>query len=151
MSRKYVLTGTGCEVKWCGSGGHFVPVEHFWRDASRPDGLFRICQTCGNEKSLAYYYANRDKVAARYRRVRDQARAIYGGCCSECGSVERLVFHHVNGDGRKHRQVESGRLMLHRIVRLGVRLPDYVLTLLCRDCHYSLHYGRNRQVLRKAA
>ena len=67
--------------------------------------------------------------------IRDKAIQVYGGQCENCGSVDRLEFDHVNGDGAEHRNAESAGRMKRRIADTGRRLDDYELRLLCRPCH----------------
>lgn len=109
------------------------PLADWYRNRCRPDGLGTWCKPCHR---TAYNERHRDWQVANLRRTRKAAEAVYGGCCSKCGSTERLQFDHVNGDGAAHRQRENVQAMYRRISRQGV-LADVDLQLLCICCHWE--------------
>lgn len=80
------------------------------------------------------------------REIRSQAEMIYGGACEVCGSVVLLEWHHPNGDGAEHREREDAKAMYRRIVKLGRRLDDVELQLLCRTHHRAAERARERPI-----
>jgi 5-methylcytosine-specific restriction endonuclease McrA len=69
----------------------------------------------------ARYMENREEVRAKNDRALMPHRFVYDGewACSECGSTEDLIVHHVDFN---HGNNDPGNL-----------------TCLCRSCHASLH------------
>lgn len=66
-----------------------------------------------NERRRQRYAANRTAELQQSKQRAQELRQVvlghYGRACSCCGSAERLVVDHVNGDGRAHRLSISGR------------------------------------------
>jgi len=71
------------------------------------------------------------KSTVYYHQKRAGLLEAFGGRCQNCGSTERLEFHHLHGYNEKHR---GGMQQVYGVLRA----PDSFL-LLCRDCHEELH------------
>src|SRR5215471_20625930 len=50
------------------------PVENFYTDRAKPDGISTICKPCSKAAAKAYRLKNRDKDLARKARYRDEHR-----------------------------------------------------------------------------
>ncbi len=102
------------------------------------------------EYERAYKLAHRDAQRAYGRahtaRLRARVLAHYGDRCACCGTTERLVLDHVNGDGRQHRLElfgdpnRAGRGFYRYLVRAGFP-PEPLLQVLCRPCSSSKSNG----------
>jgi len=100
-----------------------------------------------------YKKKNRDHVLAlkrsekyraverrRFQRIKAECMRAYGGeRCVYCGSKQTLCLHHVDGDGKAHRQylrehVHGGDNWYVALKKLGFpRTPR--LIVLCKSCH----------------
>lgn len=78
----------------------------------------------------------------RWRRRRQNAIVQLGGECADCGSIENLQFHHVNG---KEFTIASGSSF--SAVRFKEELKKCVLV--CVDCHKRKHSMKHGTVNRK--
>lgn len=121
-------------------------------------GCYRCrCRECDAAYSRSRYRSGDYK--AEYAQNRVEAIRIYGGCCVWCGATDELEFDHVNGDGLEHRRDEPSTRLMARIVRVGRRITDYELRLLCVPCHRgpgwrerrAEHDGRRLTSTRRAA
>ena len=74
--------------------------------------------------------------AQAHRRLRQEAFDGYGGCCSCCGEdiFEFLCLDHVNGGGRKERQIMSTYQIARKVINEG--FPD-TYQVLCHNCNQS--------------
>lgn len=112
------------DPKWCHRCSTDKPRGEYAKNARRSDGLQQYCKDCHNAFKRAEFAI---ATAA--------AIEIYGGRCVECESDESLEFDHVNNDGLEHRKAEQSASMVRRIARIGHRLDEWQIQLLCRDCH----------------
>ena len=113
-----------------------------------PLGMTSWCKTCcatkdKNRDRSIYYKSERYKQLNREanKRARLQAIEHYGGKCFCCGEgrYEFLTFHHVNGDGKKHRK-ETNNCQIGQWLRAN-KWPDG-FDLLCWNCHQAEeHHG----------
>jgi hypothetical protein len=76
--------------------------------------------------------------AAKRAERRKQATDLLGGKCQECGSTEKLRFHHYKINGKEHRKLV--RLTASDwTVKVGAEEAKKELVLLCEPCHKELH------------
>ena len=82
----------------------------------------------------AYYLRNKKKIAMRKKvwteekRFSGKRQAVLerdGNKCMSCGSIERLVVHHVDNKGRGCKKPDNG---IENLVTL------------CRGCHMKVHF-----------
>jgi hypothetical protein len=92
----------------------------------------KSCQELHREE----YNAHRRE---RNREMRETVINHYGGCCSICGTTEKLLLHHRFFDGDEHRKrVGKDIEVFIDIINRG--FPENEgYQILCRPCHMSLH------------
>ena len=81
----------------------------------------------------------RDVAKQKREAIRLVAINKYGGKCIRCGCNETrlLEFHHVDKDGRWHRQSLKGNLL-----KWATNIYDpKKIALLCPNCHVGIHKG----------
>lgn len=107
------------------------------------------CTTCNISaaKSRAKYFAkpknrNRRKYTSLQWRIKNKHKAIeaYGGKCNCCGETHPwfLTFHHVNHDGKKHRQAIPGKGTMALVRWLRNNNYPSMIELLCANCHLAV-------------
>lgn len=88
------------------------------------------------ELAPAHRAKNAERERARYRRLREETIAAYGGVCACCGEDEPLFLEldHVNNDGAKQRKKigRGAKALCVWAKRNG--WPD-TLQLLCANCN----------------
>jgi hypothetical protein len=71
--------------RFCARCGTRKKLEEFATDRSKRSGIKSFCKTCENEKSKAYYRANREAVLEKAAARRGRPRPPERTNCSECG------------------------------------------------------------------
>lgn len=74
-------------VKRCPSCSVLLPVDRYYADQSRPDGLERTCRSCSNQARTE-----------RARRRRAALREGFEARCLVCRGTERLGLHATDGE-----------------------------------------------------
>jgi len=109
--------------------------KSFW--AVRNDA--RRCSECRHQYRLALSHRPENIVrkANRYRDLRKQVIAGYGGKCSCCGEdrYEFMAIDHVNGGGREERKTMNIGMIALKIIREG--FPS-TYRILCHNCNQSI-------------
>lgn len=142
-------------MKKCRKCGATKQLSEFHKNKAQPDGLQPQCKECrcsdqrarnaaNPETARLYRQQNRERRnatrAQRYRILKAQALAAYGGKCACCGESEEafLVFDHVNDDGAEHRKTVSSGLIVWWLARHDY--PDTV-QILCANCNTAKQYA----------
>lgn len=114
-----------------------LPLLNFWKNKSQKDGYNNYCKFCLDK----YRTSDLPKRNLQRRlRVRELRRSIiikYGGKCKCCGEAELkfLAFDHINGGGRKHKElVGQNEKFLRWIV--NNKYPS-LLQILCHNCNQA--------------
>lgn len=100
----------------------------------------RICKACSRKRRAVYMrnWSRRPENVARVAELRKELRQkvidAYGGCCACCGETrfEFLAIDHVNGGGRKEREVLSSWQLVNKVYKLDCP-PEY--QILCHNCN----------------
>ena len=146
--------------KRCPKCGQNRALEHFWRDAGRPDGLQIHCKPC----MRAYREANAERVKETQRRWREKNRPKLNAAerarrmgkaayiasvkenrpCADCGGnfpVPCMEFDHVRGEkvNAVANMARSGGFSLESIKREIAKCD-----LVCANCHRIRHYHQGR-------
>jgi hypothetical protein len=134
-------------VKTCTGCGESKPLDQFWRDASRNDGLDNRCRDCKGESNRRRRQDAPERTSEILSQHRERLRTAvfdhYGRVCMcpGCSATTGLTIDHVNGDGGEHREELFGnrrsgnsRQMYRWLVNNG--FPDGFQTL-CLPCNSS--------------
>lgn len=132
-----------------------LPLEAFYPDTSKRDGVSSWCRACTlahrksdyaadrdkyQARNRAYYRSNRERFVGYNRKVRAQVLEAYGGRCMCCGedTPEFLGIDHVNNDGESHRRELKGygRSIYQWLKREGYP-QDGRFQLLCHNCNMA--------------
>lgn len=127
-------------------------LEDFYADKHKKDGRHTVCKECAKADRRARYAedpdkykarmkawqsANKDKINARYRRLREEMIEAYGAKCACCGQTgyEFLNIDHVNNDGAEHRKTvgEGASAIMNYLRKRGY--PQEGFRLLCWNCN----------------
>lgn len=110
--------------KFCPKCRTTKPVEQFYRNSARRDGLGVYCAACQQARDTL-----------RVNRHRSNLRDLLGGCCVSCGYDDHRALHvdHVDGDGAERRRsgLDIGALALLR----QATLEPGRFQLLCANCN----------------
>jgi len=81
-----------------------------------------------------YYAKNKDKIKAKYHKLRDDVYDKLGNKCACCGFSEKscLQLDHINNDGAIHRKYTNTENQLKDMLNGFVQAQ-----LLCGNCHNS--------------
>lgn len=82
------------DTKRCSRCGETKRAEVFYRDASRPDGLSRLCRPCTLVERAAYRDANREKLRQNAKRDREAEplRGIWQAMIARCHNPDNASF-----------------------------------------------------------
>jgi hypothetical protein len=111
-------------------------------DCRLEKGKFR-CKACGQHRSKLYEQRNKEKVLAKYTRIRranrlkvlqhySKSETPFCSCCNEV-LIEFLVLDHIQGGGSEHRR-EVGPHMYEWAINNN--FPD-MFRVLCNNCNMS--------------
>jgi hypothetical protein len=134
-------------AKVCTACGETKPLDQFYRDASRGDGLDNRCRTCRGNQNRRWREEDPERTSNILRVHRERLRKAvfdhYGRTCAcpGCNATTNLTIDHVNGDGRAHRDglfAGHGRAASSEMYRWLVKngFPDGFQTL-CGPCNAS--------------
>jgi hypothetical protein len=102
------------------------------------------------QKSRENYYRNKQSVLDRQRETRKSNSALLynsigGAFCRLCGydkHIGSLQLHHLNSNQKdNHKDVLSNWIKIPNKERFISKLRDVDFTILCANCHISLHMG----------
>lgn len=111
------------ETKRCPRCENDLPIQDYYKNAGRRDGLSAYCARC-------MVGAGRES----YLKLRHTAIQHLGGKCRACGydqDERALQIDHVNGDGRAQRKALSAR----QILKAALADVDGCVQLLCANCN----------------
>ena len=111
------------ETKRCPRCKNDLPIQDYYKNTGRRDGLSVYCARCG-------VAAGRES----YLKLRHAAIQHLGGKCRACGYSQderALQIDHVNGDGRAQRKELSNR----QILRAALADAGRCFQLLCANCN----------------
>jgi len=117
-------------LRRCAKCKNIQPCSEFDRSKVYADGYQYQCKSC-----------SRLAAKERTRRIKQQAINHYGGRCDCCGEklLEFLVMHHVNGDGKKHREEDGLRRNGIYEWLIKNNYPEG-FQVYCHNCHSALHF-----------
>ena len=98
-----MTTTAATAIETCRHGHPWTP-ENIYID---PRGR-RQCRACRRETSRRWREANPGYQREYLRELRLEVFSVYGTRCRCCASAGRLELHHVNDDGREHRERAGG-------------------------------------------
>lgn len=124
--------------KKCGRCQTEKPVEDFYKNRARHDGISNYCKKCEVAVSSPGRKTpeGRARARARARARRQSLIAELGGACSCCGedTYEFLQFDHINNDGADHRRkLGKKALVTSDIRKMGLEH----FQLLCANCNFA--------------
>jgi hypothetical protein len=97
-----------------------------------------------SKRKRKFYQGDKDRILVEAKQYRNDLfqKAIvgYGSECLFCreNRPKALIFHHVNEDGKEHREeIGKNSTQLHRWI-IENNFPDEII-LLCGTCHLILH------------
>jgi hypothetical protein len=113
-----------------------LPIENFYKDASRKGGFSHRCKNCEKEKVKQYDAPFKDKI----KELLDIEKSKGCHYCPE-STPECLDFHHRNPKDKKY----SVSTMLffghnHTIEKVKAELEKCIV--ICANCHRKLHAGK---------
>lgn len=119
----------------CGVG------KEFSSDASRSDGLNRVCKACQADHGKAW---TTPEYFRDYReRVKDEVLKHYGGQCAGCGEQDLVVLtiDHIQGGGNVHRKETGtkGGYHFYRWLKKNGYPEGY--RVLCMNCQFRAFKG----------
>ena len=108
-----------------------------------------VCHKCGLRppinplKRTSQCQECLEKIPGWNAKYREPVISYYGGKCVCCGETESkfLELHHVNGDGKAHRERigVSGTGMYRHLISNNFQ-SEWELQILCANCHKAVTY-----------
>ncbi len=111
-------------MKRCAKCGETKPLDQFFKNRARSDGVSGYCRPCQTEAN-----------SGRHQRLRTMVMDALGGpVCLRCGfdDVRALTIDHKNGGGTNHRREA---VSMWSIYRHALENPD-LYQVLCWNCNY---------------
>lgn len=133
-------------------GGEFPATsEYFYRRSASRDGLFARCKPCVNQKSNAWYQANRERKLETCRRYQEANRERYAEWTKRWYQANRKRKAETNrrwleANRDKHREAVHRNYVSNRVARLE-QIKRYRLA---HQAQY-LDYSRRRRARKLSA
>jgi len=140
-------------TKTCSKCGEVKPLDDFYKNKANKDGASCWCKTCKNEYSKQYFRENPNKIRhikkKYHHSLKKKVLSILGDSCECCGTniYEFLTVDHINNDGYKERNSNTGSRGIYRkVIKLYEENPDEVFKryrILCFNCNIGRTFTEN--------
>jgi hypothetical protein len=131
-------------MKKCPKCEESKPLNDFAKNASKADGLQRICRICVKEQDAALYKKKKSGIIARNKRYSDKTGKWFIEykqtlICEICGEDRYWVleFHHTN-PSQKDFNLGDVKGHGYSIERVKQELNKCICV--CASCHRNIHY-----------
>jgi hypothetical protein len=115
---------TTVQFRPCNKCGNTYPIENFYKNKARKEGVANYCKTCHQESC----------APSSSKGVRLNLIADLGGQCAHCGfkDVRALQIDHKDGGGRLELLASGGMREYYKAMRVNIEKYQ----VLCANCNW---------------